>query len=64
MSEKITEQPVDVEALHGRCQKLSSNELIDVIFQLQMIGHFKNQPKLEEIMKTYLYRALRREGIR
>jgi len=51
----------NLEKLHIKCSKLTSDEIIALIFQLAMQG--KPNDKLHNILKIYLYRALKREGI-
>jgi len=46
--------------LHNKCSKLTSAELIDILFQLKMHGDIDK--RVIQIMKNYLARALIKEG--
>lgn len=50
-----------VEALHEKCKKLNSDQLIEVLYLMNKHGDV--DPRAIQIMKTYLYRALNREGV-
>ena len=64
----INETPEQkIERLHERCKKLSSGELIVTLFQIEALDLFQNKTSSEQItkiFKTYLVRALIKDGYR
>lgn len=59
MSTMSTDQKI--QAMHDKCSKLTSDDLILLLVELTMYGNI--DPRTFFILKTYLARALRKEGI-